>query len=290
MKTRILGNFFLLLIVSLTAACGSGDSSDKDNQYVEITSAFRCAISVSGPGPVPDNCRPEKIEGGSYVTDQNTIHLSGTSPNPEDDGCPEPTNFDEAFIPCGGSIFPLNYQMRWTNSTNSASGNGQVWFVRLFYGSVAWSTYDVTGVTIGYADPNGIPLKMGSNRVQVTTTNSGLNGDAEITITRVVDVTPPTVHSVNPEPGGTESVGGIVIYFSEHLDPASVITAISVVDENNQPVAGTSEYDPLKLKVVWLPQLPLTRGSSYIARIAGVTDWAPNVMIDTYEWSFTTQP
>jgi hypothetical protein len=230
----------------------------------------------------------EKIEGGSYVTDQNTIHLSGTSSDPEDTGCPEPTTFDEAFIPCL-PVSPYNYQMSWTNSTNGASGNGQVKFVGFSYSSVGWSTYDVTGVTIGYADPKGIPLEMGSNRVQVTTTNSGLNGNAEITITRVVDVTPPTVHSVDPEPGGTYG-WRIVVYFSEQLDPASVITAISVVDDNAQSIAGTSEYDPLKLKVVWRPQSPLIRGSSYTARISGVTDWAPNVMIDTYEWSFTTRP
>jgi len=287
MKTRILGNFFLPLIVSLTAACGS-DSSDEDSQYVEITAASRCALSVSGAGPNPDNCMLEKIEGGSYVTDQNTIHLSGTSSDPEDTGCPEPTTFDEAFIPCF-PISPYNYQMSWTNSTNGASGNGQVRFKCCVYNFVGWSTYDVTGVTIGYADPKGIPLEMGSNTIQVTATNSGLIGEAKITVTRVVDVTPPTVHSVEPEPGGTYT-SRIVVYFSEQLDPASIVTALNVVDGNAQPVPGTSEFDPLKLKVVWRPQSALSPATSYTARISGVTDFAPNTMIDAYEWSFMTRP
>jgi hypothetical protein len=280
MKTRILGNFFLPLIVSLTAACGSGDSSDKKSQFVEITSASRCAIRQGAA--TPDNCMSEKIEGGSYVTDQNAIHLRGISSAVEDDGCPEPT------LGLGGPIcfptFPYNYGMGWINSTNGASGNGNVAFIRLPNDPVGWSTYDPKGVTIGYADPKGVPLEMGSNTIQINTGNSGLRGNAQITITRVVDVTPPTVHHIDTYRSR------IVVFFSEQLDPASIVSAINVFDINAQPIPGTSEFNPLKLEAIWRPQSNLSPASSYTARISGVTDWAPNVMIDPYEWSFTTRP
>lgn len=225
---------------------------------------------------------PEKIEGGSYVTDQNTIHLRGISSAVEDDGCPEPT------LGLGGPIciptFPYNYGMSWINSTSGASGNGDVAFIGLPYDPVGWSTYDPAGVTIGYADPKGVPLEMGSNTIQINTGNSGLRGNAQITITRVVDVTPPTVHHIDTYRSR------IVVFFSEQLDPASIVSAINVFDINGQPIPGTSEFNPLKLEAIWRPQSNLSPSSSYTAQISGVTDWAPNVMIDPYEWSFTTLP
>ena len=287
MKPKLSSNIYLFLCISLLAACGGGGGNN--NQWVEITGASRCAIGVEVGKS--DNCMGEKIEGGSYVTDQNAIHLFGSSSVTEDDGCPEPTIFGPTCVP----TFPYNYGVRWINSSNDASGIGEVAFLGVpgFLGfpnePVRWTIYDPTSVGLGYVDPKGVPLEMGSNTIRVTTTNSGLNGNAEITITRVVDVTPPTVHHVTPEPGGTYN-SRVSVYFSEQLDPSSVVSAIIVFDENAQPLPGTIEFDPLKLVVIWRPQSPLIRGSSYTARISDVTDWAPNVMIDLYEWSFTTQP
>jgi len=223
----------------------------------------------------------EKIEGGSYLTDQNTIHLIGISSATEDDGCPEPTIFGPPCIPS----FPFNYSVGWINSSNDANGRGEVAFLLVPLGPVGWRTYNFFNVSIG----KGIPLEMGSNLIRVTTSNSGLIGNAEITITRVVDVTPPTVHHVDPEPGGTYGFR-ILVYFSEQLDPASVVGAINVFDKNTQPIPGTSEFDPLKLIATWRPQSALSPDSSYTARVSFVTDWAPNVMINPYEWSFMTRP
>lgn len=274
----------LVVTVILVSACGGG-GSDKKEQVVKINFASRCAINLGGASP--DNCMPEKIEGGSYVTDQNAIHLSGTSSSAEDDGCPEPT------LGLGGPIcfptFPYNYGVRWINSRNDASEIGDVAFLvpglpGLPNDPVRWTTYDSAGVTIGYADPKGVPLEMGSNTIQITTSNSGLNGNAKITITRVVDVTPPTVHHVDPYRSR------IVVFFSEQLDPASVVSAINVFDTNAQPIPGTSEFNPLKLEAIWRPQSNLSPATSYTARISGVTDFAPNTMIDTYEWPFMTRP
>jgi hypothetical protein len=270
------GSVLMVFAFSLTA-CGGG--SDEMSQFVNITSTSRCAISV--PVGKPDNCMPENIDGGSYVTDQNTIHLSGTASAAEDDGCPEPVFFGPPCIP---SHPP--YRVSWVNSSNAASGNAEVAFILLDATlPVSWRTYNPFNTAIG----KGIPLEMGSNLIQVTTSNSGLKGNAEITITRVVDVTPPTVHHVVPEPGGTYSFA-ILVYFNEQLDPASVVSAINVFDNNTQPIPGTSEFNPLRLEAIWRPDSALSPASSYTARISGVTDWAPNVMIDPYEWSFTTRP
>jgi hypothetical protein len=271
----------IVLFLYLVGCGGGGSGSDEKEQFVSIILASPCRIRRPGSQEAVDNCMPKEIEGSSYVTDQNTTHLSGTVSAPEIGNCPGAGPFEICFTYTPPSV-------QWMNLTNDASGNCDVPSFPEPLVNVSWDTYDFVGVTIG-ADPNGIPLELGLNTIQISASNFGSNGNATITITRVVDVTPPTVHHVDPEPGGTYGPRLVVlVYFSEQLDPASVVNAINVFDENAQPVPGTSEFDPTKLEVAWRPQSPLIRGSSYIARISGVTDWAPNVMIDPYEWSFTT--
>jgi len=149
MKMQPYKIILLFLFTTALAACGGG--SDKTPQVVEITSATRCTYSV-GVGE-PNNCMPEKIEGGSYITDQNTIHLIGISSATEDDGCPEPTIFGPPCIPS----FPFNYSVGWINSSNDANGRGDVAFTGRFLinDPVRWSTYNFFNVSIG----KGIPWK-----------------------------------------------------------------------------------------------------------------------------------
>jgi len=101
-------------------------------------------------------------------------------------------------------------------------------------------------LTLGYADPKGVALEMGSNTIRISTLNSGLKGSANVIVTRVVDVTPLTVHHVDPEPGGTYGFR-IVVFLSEQIDPASVAGAIEVFDKNAQPIPGTGVFNELRL-------------------------------------------
>jgi hypothetical protein len=284
-KQKLNKNIFLFLFIFSLVACGGSGSGGEDKaQVVTIVSASRCANDV--PPGEPDNCMAEQILDGKYETDQIAIHLFGTSPPAEDDGCPDPV------LTLGGPVcvpnYSLSYSVNWINKKSDVTGGGDPKFIGLQaedFGFVRWRTYDFFNTAVN----KGIPLEFGQNRIRITTTNSGLVGNAEITVTRVVDVTPPTVQYVDPEPGGTYGFR-IVAYFDEQLDPASVIGAISVFDEDANPIAGTSEFDALRLEASWRPQSALSPASSYTARISGVTDWAPNTMITPYEWSFTTRP
>lgn len=86
-RARSVFRLVAIFVIALTlVSCGGG--SDEMSQFAKITSTSRCAFSV--PVGKPDNCMLEKFEGDSYVTDQNTIHLSGISSATKDDGCPEP--------------------------------------------------------------------------------------------------------------------------------------------------------------------------------------------------------
>jgi hypothetical protein len=276
MKTKFLGNFSLFLFISLTAACGGsggGDGGDERSGTVEITDAYRCAVQDYGSN---DHCVSEKIEGDRLETDQSAIHLSGLSFAARVRLCPEPTSFDQLYC-----LPTHNYGVTWINLTNGASWDASIRYQNQItkVDIVSWNTYNRS-----YADIyKGIPLKKGPNTIRITATNWSFIREAEITITRVVDVTPPIVHS------HALSWRGLEVFFTEQLDPASVVTSIRVVDENGQPVPGTIRYDPRRLRVVWGAESSLNKDITYTARISGVTDWAPNVMIDPYEWSFKGQ-
>ncbi len=289
-SSKYVSGIVLAVAVALLSACGSSGSDDEEE--VLIGAAWRCAITLSdiliAPPPPPANCESASIGGASLQTDQRNIHLSGSSFDPESDNCS--TNIDP-FAPCL-PVVPGSYTVSWINLTNNASGTASRQYGNFFNTpNVNWNTYNATAVALQSADPKGIALQMGANTIRVTATNSGARGEAVVTINRVVDVTPPTVHSVVPEDGATgASTIRVEVLFSEQIDPASVVTALSVVDDNAQAVSGTSEYDPLKLKLTWRPDAPLSPATTHTATLGGITDLAPNVMLDPYQWSFTTRP
>ena len=277
-----------IFAAQLVSACGGGgDDEDAVEQAITLGSASRCALEVTAGQP--DNCGIEAISGATYETDQVVIHLSGAAPEPEDYGCPEP-GLTLGGPVCTPSVFTVSYSVSWVNETNGASGIGNVRFVASLPGPVRWRTYgeaDVSNTAIG----KGVPLDVGPNRITVTTNNSGLTGRVQVTVTRVVDVTPPTVFRVEPEAGETDAVRNrITVYFDEQVDPASLVGAITVTDSMMQPVAGTIEYDALRLQAIWRPNTTLDSAATYSARVTGVTDWAPNTLLAPFDWSFTTRP
>ncbi len=283
----------LTLAVVLLSACGSSGSDAEEE--VLISAAWRCAITVPDrvfvlPPQPPANCESAPVSGASLQTDQRNIHLSGSSFEPESDNC---SAHIDPFVLCLPFV-PGSYTVSWINETTNASGTASRGYGNIgtgFANVVNWNTYNATAVTLQSADPKGIALQMGANTIRVTATNLGARGEAVVTINRVVDVTPPTVHSVVPKDGATDASSiRVEILFSEQIDPASVVTALSVVDDNAQAVSGTSEYDPLKLKLTWRPDAPLSPATTHTATLDGITDLAPNVMLDPYQWSFTTRP
>ena len=276
----------LLVAISFVSGCGGGSGGgEKDKpQSITIKYASRCVVDPIHifPDLGPSTCMTEAIEGNSYTTDQGSIHLYGIASKAVDDGCPKPSSDYGICIPHA----PRNYIVSWTNSRNQANGKGKVAF--FFIGSeespVKWNTYGSNAY-----DAKAIPLGMGSNDIHINTSNSGYEGNTTFRITRVVDVIPPKVQNVDPKPGGTYGFR-IVVNFNEQLDPASLVGAINVFDQDASPIPGTSEFNAGTLEAIWQPESALKPAYSYTARISGVTDQAPNTMIEPYVWSFTTSP
>lgn len=291
--SRILAlNSLALVFAVVLAGCGGGDDPGQ-LRPVEISQAMQCAMTLGAPTgirAIPANCGVTQIDGNSHETDQSVIHLYGRSFGSASSGCPPPEFFGPPCFP----RFPSSHTVSWNNLTNGTSGAGSsgygvlgllnsdwIVFSRSPSDDVAgWSTYST------FTDPAGIALDMGPNTIRVSVSESGRSRAAEITVTRVIDVTPPTVHSVDPIDGG-RYVFRVVVFFTEQLDPASVATALQVIDGTGQVAPGTSLYDPLRLTLEWRANPALNGGAACTARLSGVADVAGNTMIDTFEWSFT---
>jgi len=293
MKMQPYKIILLFLLTTVLAACGGGgggggDGKEQGNVY--ITSAMRCANDVgyrSGYQSIPVHCEVVQIVDGSYLTDQSFIHLSGASFVAARDNCSDA----ELLVICI-PLWPIGYGVSWNNMTNGASGSGSSGFGSLFgLSNIFWNTFSVKQTEFFQANPAGIPLEMGTNTIRVSAEDSARIGATEITVTRVVDVTPPTVHSVYPGPGTTTAsyTSAPRVNFSEQLFPASVTFALQVTDENGQQISGTSEYDPLRLTIIWQPQANLNPGATYTVIVSGITDLVGNIMINPYDWTFTTR-
>lgn len=276
------------LLPFIAAGCGGGGEPMRGP--VNITAASSCSVNMASAvawslDKFPDNCPVWQIDGSSFETDQSVIHLSGSSFAPESNCKP-----NIGGPPCLPA-FPGN-NVRWENNSNGLAGSGAGsyavlatvalpqpgWYLVGTLEVAGWSTQNATYQT-------GIPLKMGANSIRVSVEDRDHIGSSEITVTRVVDTTPPTVYSVDPAPNGTFYYR-VLIYLAEQLDPQRVAGTLEVVDSNGQPVAGAIVYDALKLTLEWRPGASLTPGATYSARLSNIADLAGNTLTTPYAWSF----
>lgn len=284
------------LLGLIAGGCGGGDMPLEGP--VVIGEASSCPVDVVyaspiGPIKFPDNCPVWQIDGGNFETDQSVIHLSGVSFAPESNNCSNPP------LTLGGPIcipiFPGN-TVRWMNVSNGIEGSGTGgygvlgtaeylgpgWYV-VPTGGEKWAGWS----TQNDSYPTGIPLQIGVNSINVGVVDADHIGSSQITITRVVDTTPPTPFSLDPAPDG-RYYSTVIVYFAEQLDPQRVAGSIEVFDSNGQPVAGTIVYSPLKLRLTWRPDSTPPSGV-YSARLSNIADSSGNTIAAPLEWSFTKQ-
>lgn len=244
-----------LLLASLAAGCGGG--GDEEPAPPEPWSG----VTITDP-----------TEASAYSTDARYLSLGGFSFVPGTYTC--------TLI---GGALPAGYSLSWRNEANGETGGGVTKITCLLLVSVLWTTY-------------WIPLEPGDNRITVTVSSAVDNrtGSDTITVTRVPDVTPPTVAGVTPQ---ADSVSvplttSVVLQFSEAVDPASIgggnLALIEAASSTAVPVSISQSAD--KAWATMTPAAPLNPGSLYEIRVAGVTDLAGNEMVGVYSSRFSTAP
>ena len=104
------------------------------------------------------------------------------------------------------------------------------------------------------------------------------------------DTAPPTVIAISPADAATNisATTAISATFSEPIDSATVTGASFTLTSASGAVAATITYDIATRTATLQPHAPLAAGTTYTARIAGVSDMAGNELADAASWSFTT--
>jgi hypothetical protein len=164
-------------------------------------------------------------------------------------------------------------------------------------GSVAASvSYNATNRTVTL-NPNANLNPSTTYTVQLTSAITDLFGNplaplswSFTTAAQAPDNVPPIVTSVSPAHEATD-VGAtttISATFSEPINSATVTGASFTLTSASGAVAATITYDSATRTATLQPHAPLAAGTTYLARIAGVTDLAGNELADAVSWNFTT--
>ncbi|MBL7740016.1 MAG: Ig-like domain-containing protein [Chitinophagaceae bacterium] len=139
-------------------------------------------------------------------------------------------------------------------------------------------------------------VKGGANGVRDAAGNQ-MNGNYHWSFTTVsaADVTPPTVHSVEPAAGATGvSVNTVVtVKFSEAMNAATInASTFELRNAANVVVPATISYNSAAKKATLTPSSPLAHSAEYKATVkggaSGVKDVAGNAMVNNYAWTFKT--
>jgi N-acetylneuraminic acid mutarotase len=131
-----------------------------------------------------------------------------------------------------------------------------------------------------------------SGLVEDTLGGNTMGGDVSWSFTTApnLDVTPPEVTEVNPDPGAAcvATDVNVLAAFDEPLDASSVNgTTFTLTETGGTSIDATVTYDGTT--AVLDPLLPLIAGTGYDAKLTtGITDLAGNALGAEFSWSFTT--
>jgi methionine-rich copper-binding protein CopC len=163
-------------------------------------------------------------------------------------------------------------------------------------GVAASVSYNVANRTVTL-DPNVDLDPSSTYTVQLSGAITDLFGNALVpvswsftTAAPAPDTAPPTVISISPADAAANisAATEVSAIFSEPIDSATLTGASFTLTSASGAVAATVAYDSATHTATLQPQAPLAAGTTYTARITGVSDMAGNQLADDASWSFTT--
>jgi hypothetical protein len=258
-----LGIGLLLPLSLLISGCGGGDApGEATYEGTEGPNSGVGSVWISSPS-----------SNGSYTTAESTIRLKGGSFTPPGSTCPSVTG-----------VLPPAFSVTWFNDLNGKSGAA---FTSLSCATIVIASWD-TG--------DYVPLEVGANTIHVTADDGAGNiGRDKIVVTRVLDVTPPTVVSVVPTDGSMGVGLGALPYvtFSESMNPGTITAAtITLADGAGLVVPATVTYDDQYFRALLTTTTQLSPNTRYTLTVTtAVRDrTGGNPLAAAYVSSFTTGP
>lgn len=261
MKTQFYSGIFLLLFITMLAACGGGyDVSG--GEYCN-----RGSITIIEPA---GNC-------STYITKTSFIGLSGY-----------------AFVSPKGvdchHIFPSQLNLNWHNTSTGQTGRGSIFSYCLpsFFGSIPSTRW---GIGAGRID-----FQLGTNVIDLTVTDQlDRRSTGTITIVLVNDIEAPRITSSSPASNAIDVPNNrnLTVRFSEEMLSGSLTDErFIVVDESGFPVSGQRSYDEANFTWLFNPSINLLYSTTYTITIGGGVEdrYGGNVLGADVSWSFTTGP
>ncbi len=197
---------------------------------------------------------------------------------------------------CSGSAGDTGVTVSWYDPASGMSGTAEQFAETCYF---LWSPY-----VCNHTWAVSVPVALGGNAITVTASDPGTNtASASVQVTRVADVTPPTIKSVYPAAGAPavprDLPTPIYAVFSEAMSSIAP-SALTLTGPGNQAIPGTfsaglisprySYGQQAYTSVTFRPLADLTSCTTYTVTISGgITDYAGgNPMGAVYTWSFTT--
>ena len=262
MKTQFYSGIFLLLFITMLAACGGG----YDVSGGEYCDSFSSGITIIEPAS--GRCI-------TYETVASSVGMSGY-----------------AFVSPKGvdchHIFPSQLNLTWHNTSTGKTGTGFIFSRCLpsFFGSIPSTRW---GIVVN-------ELQLGSNVIDLTVTDQlDRRGTATITIVRIIDIIAPSITNQSPAPDVIDVATNriLTVRFSEDMLLGSLTTEnFAIVDESGVSVSGLRNYDQDNFTWNFDPSSDLLFSTTYTVTIGGgVKDrYGGNILGADVSWSFTTGP
>ncbi len=249
----------VFLLAAFLAACGGGGADE------EGPPPDPYPVSIASPTWDP-----------TYETDGAGVALSGSAFVPAGSSCAC------VGLAClfGHGTLPPGYQVTWVNATTGQSGSAWQFYLNcLLQVRVIWDAV--------------VPLAPGINVIRINASDSsGNTGAATLTVTRLLDTTPPQVAGISPANGATnvDVNSSVTVTFSEAMDPASVnATNLVLLDGIGSVIPATVAIGPYANTWTLKPNSPLAYATSHSFTVTSATrDVAGNPLSATPSISFTT--